>query len=78
MSSKTTLETTSPNREGIAEPRLKIWEKISDKIWNKIWDKKLGQNLGQTNRQTNGRTDRTRYRVALQLKNTIYVYTMHC
>ena len=40
---------TSPNRAGVAEPRLKIW------------DKNLGQNLGQkfgTDRRTNRRTDR--------------------
>jgi hypothetical protein len=39
---------TSPNRAGVAEPCLKIW------------DKNLGQNLGQkfgTDGRTDGRTD---------------------
>ena len=36
----------SPNRAGVAEPRLKIW------------DKHLGQNLGQTDGRMDGRTDR--------------------
>ena len=43
---------TSPNRAGVAEPRLKIWDK----------------NLGQTDGQTDRQTDETRHRVALQLK----------
>ena len=43
---------TSPNRAGVAEPCLKIWDR----------------NLGQTNGQTDRRTDTTRHRVALQLK----------
>ena len=50
---------TSPNRAGVAEHHLKIW------------DNNLGQHLGQkfgTDRQTNRQRDMALYRVALQLK----------
>ena len=48
-----TVLQTSPNRAGIAEPHLKIWDKV--------WDKNLVQNLGQQigrDGQTNKQTDR--------------------
>ena len=40
-----TQSETSPNRAGVAEPHLKIW------------DKNHGQTDGQTDRQMDGRTD---------------------
>ena len=56
---------TSINQAGVAEPRLKIWDKIQDtnlgyKFGTKIWAKNLGQ--------TDGQTDRVVFKVALQLK----------
>ena len=51
---KSILRETSPIRAGVAEPRLKIW------------DKNLGQKFG-TDRQTDKQTDRAVCRVALQL-----------
>jgi hypothetical protein len=59
LSQEINSKVTSPNRAGVAEHHLKIW------------NTNLGGNLGQkfgTNRRTDGHTDRTVYRVAVQLK----------
>ena len=45
---------TSPNRAGVAEPRLTIWDKILDKNFGQ----NLRQNFGHTDKQSDGQMDR--------------------
>ena len=45
---------TSPNRAGVAEPRLTIWDKILDKIMDKNFGQNLRQNFGHTDKQSDG------------------------
>ena len=49
---------TSPNRAGVAEPRLTIWDKILDKIMDTNFGQNLRQNFGHMDKQSDGQMDR--------------------
>ena len=56
---------TSPNRAGVAEPRLKIWDKnLGQKFGTTFGDRRTD---GRTDRKTDRQTDKVVYRLPLQL-----------